>query len=495
MMMKKIAGVLRCVVFLLILAVALYTINGVLTPKYDFFNWYWPTSTTYRQFYQMEENSIDVLFMGSSVMMNYFSPLQIYKDYRIRSFNLGGEQQSPFLSYYWLKEALRYQKPQVVVMDVRFGFPYHPEYPINTSEGLARKAIDSMRLSPVKMEMVHELCKLDSRHDELSYYLTNLRYHDRWKTLEKSDFYRGEFMYSKMMGYTLGTDTHGETYCTFDPKDPEAVFDGFHPLSMDYLERIAVLCKEEDIELVLVSAVGNEMNDGIHNAYTALAEKYGIAFYNFSETRLHDAVGAKFPEESIFRHATPKGAVKLSCLMGRLLVQEHNVQSVQDDQWENNLPFYENVLKLHELQFTHDMETYFSLLPKEDCTIFMTVKDDAYTGMSEGVKAQLRRLGLQTEWNEGMARQPYMAILSEGRVIEGAGGYQSYSSRFEGGRYDVLSIGYQDGNVASVKINGEEYSVNRRGLNIVVYSHYQDKVIDSVNFDPQEGTCIRMPVM
>ena len=88
-----------------------------------------------------------------------------------------------------------------------------------------------------------------------------------------------------------------------------------------------------------------------------------------------------------------------------------------------------------------------------------------------------------------------MAILSEGRVIEGAGGYQSYSSRFEGGRYDVLSIGYQDGNVASVKINGEECSVNRRGLNIVVYSHYQDKVIDSVSFDPREGACTRKPVM
>ena len=51
----------------------------------------------------------------------------------------------------------------------------------------------------------------------------------------------------------------------------------------------------------------------------------------------------------------------------------------------------------------------------------------------------------------------------------------------------MRSIGYSDGNVASVVINGQEYSVNRRGLNIVVYSHYQDKVIDSVCFDTQEG--------
>ena len=51
----------------------------------------------------------------------------------------------------------------------------------------------------------------------------------------------------------------------------------------------------------------------------------------------------------------------------------------------------------------------------------------------------------------------------------------------------MKSIGYSDGNVASVMIEGKECSVNRRGLNIVVYSHYQDKVIDSVNFDIQAG--------
>ena len=177
--------------------------------------------------------------------------------------------------------------------------------------------------------------------------------------------------------------------------------------------------------------------------------------------------------------------------MGRLLSEKHGVKSVQDSQWADNLPFYENVLRLHELPFTDDLETYLSLLPENDCTIFMTVKDDAYTGMPEGAKQQLRRLGLYTEWNQDMYRQPYMAILSEGKAIEGAGGYQAHSGRFAGGRYDVKSIGYSDGNVASVMINDKECSVNQRGLNIVVYSHYQDRVVDSVNFDTQEDAPAR----
>ncbi len=493
--MKKIADLVRCVVFLVILVSALWIINQILRPEYDFSNAYWPSSTTYKRFYEMEKESIDVLFLGSSVMMNVFSPLQIYKDYNIRSFNLGSEQQSPFLSYYWLKEALRFQKPKIVVMDARFCFPYHPEHPINTTEGLIRKCIDPMRLSSVKMEAVHELCRIDPQHVELSYYLTNLRYHDRWKALEKNDFYWDERTSSKLMGYTLGTDTHGETYQTFDPKNPDEVFDGFHALSVEYMDKMAVLCAQNGIEMILVSLVGNEMNDGIHNAYAAFAQRHGIDYYNFSETSLHDAIGAKFPEESILRHATPKGAIKMSQYMGRLLHETYGIEGVRDEQWEDNLSFYENVLKMHELPSIYDLETYLSSLPKGDCTIFMTVKDDAYTGMPEGAKMALKELGLYTEWNADMYRQPYMAILSEAGVVEGAGGYQSKSGRFEGGRYDVLSIGYQDGNVASVKINGEEHCMNKRGLNIVVYSHYQDKVIDSVNFDLPEGTCIRKTTM
>jgi len=486
-MMKKITGVLRCVAFLLILAVTLSTVNGILLPKYYYFNAYWPSSTTFNQFYEMRENSIDVLFLGSSVAMNAFSPMEIYKEYGIRSFNLGSEQQSPFLSYFWLKEALRSQLPEIVVMDARFCYNYRPHTVINTEEGLTRKSLDQMRLSPVKIQAIHELCSMDSSHSELSYYLPNIRYHDRWKQLEKIDFYRGEYRYSKLMGFCMGTDINPDPYATFDPQDGLAQPEGLHALGMEYLDRMAVLCKEKGIKMILVNIAGNEMDDGINNAYTTFAQKHGIDYYNFCETEQYHAVGARFPEESIFRHMPLRGGIKMSQYMGMLLTEKYGIESVQDSQWEDNLSFYENVLRMHELQFTHDLETYLSLLPEKDCTIFMAVKDDAYAGMPEDAKAELKRLGLRTEWNESMRRQPYMAILSNGKIIEGAGGYQAYSDRFEGGRYDVKSIGYSDGNVASVMIDGKEYAVNQRGLNIVVYSHYQDKVIDSVSFDIQEG--------
>ena len=118
-MRTHLGNIIRSAVFLFLLVISLYYINEMLLPKYTLKNNLWPMTSSYNQFYQMEEDSVDVLFLGSSVVVNAFSPQEIYDTYGIRSYNLASEEQSIFLSYYWLKEALRYQNPQVVVLDTR----------------------------------------------------------------------------------------------------------------------------------------------------------------------------------------------------------------------------------------------------------------------------------------------------------------------------------------------------------------------------------------
>ena len=101
-------GIVKSIAFLLILSNVLLATNRVLMPKSIIANNRWPTTSTYHQFYNMKHDSVDVLFLGSSVTVNAFSPQEIYNHFGIRSYNLGSEQQSIFLSYFWLKEALRF---------------------------------------------------------------------------------------------------------------------------------------------------------------------------------------------------------------------------------------------------------------------------------------------------------------------------------------------------------------------------------------------------
>ena len=48
---------------------------------------------------------------------------------------------------------------------------------------------------------------------------------------------------------------------------------------------------------------------------------------------------------------------------------------------------------------------------------------------------------------------------------------------------ELKSGGYLFGDISSCIINGEEYSANMRGINIVVYNKREDKVINSRTFD------------
>ena len=102
--------IMKSGIFLLILFFTLLLLTWVFLPK-NTFNSEWHETSATVNFYRMEKNSIDVLFLGSSYCMSTFSPQEIYNQYGLRSYNLGTQQQSLLVSYYWLKEALRYQHP------------------------------------------------------------------------------------------------------------------------------------------------------------------------------------------------------------------------------------------------------------------------------------------------------------------------------------------------------------------------------------------------
>lgn len=187
-MRKHIKFMCKCMIFLIILFICVENVYRVIVPKF-FFSDIWPTTLTYSKFYEEEEDTIDVIFLGSSHAASSFIPQELYNNYGITSYNLGCEQQNLVTSYFWLKEALRYQKPKAVVLDCYFLFLYSGYEPLNSAESCTRKALDYMKWSPVKREAVKTICELDQYQSLVSYYLPNIRYHARWMNLSENDFF------------------------------------------------------------------------------------------------------------------------------------------------------------------------------------------------------------------------------------------------------------------------------------------------------------------
>ncbi len=484
-MMKGFRSIIKIAAFLLILGFLLYGINGALEPKYTLANSEWPTTSTFRSFYTMEKDSVDVLFLGSSFCVNGFIPQEIYNQYGIRSYNLGSEQQSVLLSYYWLEEALRFQKPSVVVLEGHYLQNVHPESPINTTEGLVRKSLDPMRLSKVKYDAVRAVCALDERQETASWYLTNIRFHDRWKSLGEIDFDNGESMYSPLKGWAPGNE--GPITYTIPVADDggEEIAD-LSPLMVEYFCRMADLCREKGIRLVVMD-VPYVMSAEVYRAYKKLCSEQGADYIELGTEEAWNAMGVELPRENTFGHGNIWGNIKISRYAGKILSERYGVAGREDAQYEESKPFYEHFLstaRLKEMAGSEapDADEYLSLLKDSRFTVFVAMGPETVSALPEAVQGRLSDLGF-SRWEAGTK---YLGILTDDGITEETGDELWVSGRFRGknSTYDIKNFGSGDGAYCMMTIDDEEFKFSPEGLSILVY--------DSVTHQ-KWVTCISTP--
>ncbi len=484
--MKNISlKLLKVAVFLTLLVFILYNVNKVLLPKSYAGNSKWPASTTINQFYAMEENTVDVLFLGSSVVANDFSPQQLYDDLGIRSYNLATSGQSIFFNYYMLKEALQYQSPSAVVIDSKFLFNSHPSSAVNATEATTREVIDNMKWGPVKMELINDLCERDETQDKLSYYLTNIRYHGIWTDLDQSNFDYVLTDHDYLKGHAVIYDEGDSSYTPFEPSDSTAFAD-LDPVMASYFGQIASLCKENDIDLMLIS-LPDAMSDARHNAISWLADQYNVDYYNLNLTEHYNAIGATLPKENVVEHGNIWGAIKLTQYVGKILQSTYKVPSVSDMQWESTDSYYQHLLRNANFPYINNFEDYLTELATDDNYVtLISVKDDGFRFVSDEQIDLLEQLGLYAPFKD-LFRNSYAAVIDpqKGNVEQYSDSENvtiSGSILDSAGFYSITSGGYNSGLACSITVDGKEVAVGYVGINLVVFDRTTEEIVDAVSF-------------
>ena len=116
--------------------------------------------------------------------------------------------------------------------------------------------------------------------------------------------------------------------------------------------------------------------------------------------------------------------------------------------------------------------------------------------MNSFISASLQSLGLQVNL-EGQHGHSYIAAINGGKVIFEQLGTDDapivYNAKVGKHTVHAESRVYHNGNLAVTNINGKDYAVNNRGLNIVVYKKSTGTAVDSVCFDTHisDFTCSR----
>ena len=375
--MKKVFFWIKGIIFLCIAALTICVVNVILLPKY-MNDSQWPTTATFTQFYLLEDNSVDVLFLGSSHAASAFNPQVVYDRENITSYNLASEQQNLLVSYYWLKEALATQQPEAVVLDVLMLFDFITDEPLNTEEAMQRKSIDFMKWSANKVEAVHDICTYDEEQDELSYYLTNIRFHERYKSLERNDFrflerlnddnlYGFAALYGKASDYKWFTPFYEQS--TDEIAEP-------NELMLQYMDKITELCRDKGIRLYLTKTPFENWTREQHNFVKQYAGSNDIEFIDFNEKKTYDECGYDFVEENDDGvHVNIWGAERLSRYMAEKL-KDDGLESSENSRYEVSRTYYASVMNLAMMSQEKEPEQFVRRLRDDDHLTFMIINGD-----------------------------------------------------------------------------------------------------------------------
>lgn len=305
---------------------------------------------TIHSFYEEEKNQIDVIFIGSSHAYSSFSPMELWNDTGISSYNLGSSSQSIPCSYYLIKECIRTQHPKVIVLE-SYGAKYDADY---VSEPRLHVAIDGIPYNETKWELFTEfLPRTMNFHERLNYYFPIISFHSRWKDLKPEDFNPQNIF---LKGYHISGVIKEQAEPQLELGKTE-VYSG----TLEYLQRIIDLCDENEVELILCNTPMGmnkkyaETNQKVNTLFEYVSAR-NIACINFE--LLREEIGLDYRRD--FRdneHLNMYGMRKIHTYLSDYLMQNYELGDHRNDpayqKWNDDYKSYEEMVIKKEAQNGH----------------------------------------------------------------------------------------------------------------------------------------------
>jgi len=248
----------------------------------------------YADYEQQPTGSIDVLFMGTSEIHEGVSPMTMYHENGITSYNLATSWRHPITTYYQLEYALKHQTPKLVVCD--FAALFEPDL----YDALGYKISDTMPDPLVRLKLIHAICEYDKSVDPIDYFLPMVRVHDMWSTMTAADLgepednkkyppqFRGGMIF--MREYD-GDDDFEITPELWTPDDSD---DTIPQANADYYDKMINLCRSKGITIVMLNMP--RVEDAPNKAATwAAMENFftsrGVKIYDYNTYEAVQALG------------------------------------------------------------------------------------------------------------------------------------------------------------------------------------------------------------
>ena len=456
-------AIIKSTVFICLVLSVLLVTSEVFRPKHL----EPPNDTTIKTdgFYALDEDSLDVLFLGSSNAYYGFNPGVIYRETGLNSYVFAGECQSIETTYYFLREALKTQHPEIVVLD---SFGIIPEVDEYNNSNVIQRNIENLNLSVNKVEAYIDLL------DKPLGIFDIITYHNRIDELQSYEIlYPFQKHFDSNFGYTLGYPSTDEL------SDPPllSVSDYEIPeLKLEYLDRIRELLDSEGIELILVKTPIMLDDDN----YTALRELgdycdvNDIPFLDFNEL---DIDYLRNRDGDVW-HANVRGAYKISSYLGEYLDENYSLKRSSEGYAGLYNELYVRTERII-LKSEADYYRYFDFLRHEDVTYFISYQTGESFHLDEASLGHLNDLGLDLD---GYANDyNFVLICTNEKVLYDRRDNEDFEYLYTGNGYKV-SISQENGYV-DVSYNDGGPNAKFVGVNISVIDNVTGEKLSDVTLD------------
>ena len=492
--LKTLIGI---VLFAALLVLAVHAVNSRIISKGTEYGYY-SAASAHQGFYRLKKNSADVLFLGSSHCYCGISPQTLYNDFKITSWNLGSSQQSVWLSYYWLKEALKYQNPKAVVLEVFY---------IMTSEGKGGAepsihwTLDGMKWSKNKLDAIRSCHEERPEISPTAFLFPNVRYHERIFDLSENDYpgNGGEFG-GLMKGYVPLSESYGTDAEVFSPLDLSVTDqEDWYPKGRLYLEKIESLCREEGIPLILIKTPSTHWSVQEHNSIAAFAAAYDLPFHDFNEAGLYAELDYDLSVDNHdYGHANTLGAVKITDWIGQLLTERYGLESTEDEQWARTADDVAHIMAncaIKRIRSGSDAAVYLSSLMKGSHALLFAGDQTDSSPFPDNTAKALQDLGVDPAWHaDGRSFTALIRTGAEGTVrCDQQSGDAAMSGTMAGGRFSFQREGRGSGDSGSgsILINGKSQTDKKaHGIKLAVFDEKFRILVDSVCIC-KDGTILR----
>lgn len=306
-----------------------------------------------KNFYKLEENSLDMVFIGASTAFTDYSAPLAFKEFGFTSYSLATNAAPMGIAKSMLIEALKTQNPKIILIDIN-GILYDNE--AESKEGALRLWVDNMPFSKNKIDTIQELVPEDER---MAYYFPFLKYHSNWKDLPKcvknsvDELLHWDNTHLSAMGMqgTIKVEPQSDTINIkeYTKRSP------MHQLSGQRLEELLKYCKKNEIKNILFTNMPRYYSKKMlpererNNTAKDLIREYGYECLDLDDYVKEIGLDPKtdFYNQN---HLNIYGQKKLTKYLGNLLNNKYHLSDTNHDEnviqrYHKEVEGYEKIYK------------------------------------------------------------------------------------------------------------------------------------------------------